>query len=1065
MTTKDKRDHLTGLHTRDIMDELDNQFSNKANENETWSLTIIDIDHFKLVNDVFGHLEGDSVIRRVANILSRNKRSTDTLLRYGGDEFVIVMPDTDQLKAVNQGERILQALQREVFPEGMEIGLSVGVAESKPADHHLADILDRADKALYQAKKGGRGRVSFYEDHKEEEAKKSITFEHFVGRSEELTELRNTLNDTVTGRGNFVVIAGEPGVGKTRLANELEHYSSFKNCKIMNARCDELGTDRPFLLITDPLTDYLSTLPEDDLVDLRSTLPDLLPQTAELFQGLNLSTAPVPETDKDSILRLKMFSEISLIMKWIASRQPVIFTTDNLHWISEHDFDLLAYLARAATDVPILFLTTMRAPTENFPEIEKKLKDLSGIALYKIIRLKSLDQEYTRHMVMFALRDPKIPKDILQKLVKQCSGNPLYLKELLLSLRNSGAIEPSVDGGWAYQIPNDMSLPASISALMEERLKDLSSDQKEVLCVGSMMPGGTFSLEPIGAVLHRDQLAIARALEKPLKKGLIQEKLLGSSLKYQFIHDTMRTFLYNELSLGIRKSLQSRFGQYYEEMFSGGNETVIPLTAHHYCDSLNSEKARHFALMAATQTKAKGAIMEAYRWLNQYMLFADISKENKEEAYLARLELGTISSLFTDYDKALLVLKEAETLAVNDEQIGNARFQEALLRAKKGDYSAALSRYDEAMHLLPHGKKAVQSIIQTAYMQDLLDPGDKSLKLMDEAFTKIHTIEEGNIRKELLADYYMMFAIIAQERRPQAENTEMCLKAIALYKELSDKIGEGRALLNTAVSLRLTSKYETRINLLNDGLKIVTEVGDTHSIMVAYLNLCETHYSAMQYSLARDYCQRVLKLVETTGIKVFSIWAYYYLAELDNEDKNYSNAKSNFTRSIDIAEELGIAHMAMTTKIDFIGLLIKTEEFEEAAIKLTQLEADENIKDLSTSKMRLLKGFRGMEQLNNPNIDKTVALKEAEQKLTAATKDLGEAPTLQEIGLLASLAKCLHQQNKPEESRDIFQKAETLLQNHINSIENNHYKEAILNSPIIEIFEDLKNLLQRKPDQ
>ncbi len=73
MTTKDKRDHLTGLHTRDIMDELDNQFSNKANENEIWSLTIIDIDHFKLVNDVFGHLEGDSVIRKIANILSRNK--------------------------------------------------------------------------------------------------------------------------------------------------------------------------------------------------------------------------------------------------------------------------------------------------------------------------------------------------------------------------------------------------------------------------------------------------------------------------------------------------------------------------------------------------------------------------------------------------------------------------------------------------------------------------------------------------------------------------------------------------------------------------------------------------------------------------------------------------------------------------------------------------------------------------------------------------------------------------------------------------------------------------------
>lgn len=82
--------------------------------------------------------------------------------------------------------------------------------------------------------------------------------------------------------------------------------------------------------------------------------------------------------------------------------------------------------------------------------------------------------------------------------------------------------------------------------------------------------------------------------------------------------------------------------------------------------------------------------------------------------------------------------------------------------------------------------------------------------------------------------------------------------------------------------------------------------------------------------------------------------------------------------------------------------------------------------------------------------------KEAGLKLTAATKDLGEAPTLQEIGLLASLAKSLHQQNKQAESIEVFQKAEALLQNHINSIENDHYKEAILNSPIIEIFEEIR---------
>ncbi len=1064
MTTMNKLDHLTGLHTRDIMDELDNRFSNTTDE--TWSITMIDIDHFKLVNDVFGHLEGDTVIRRVANILSRNKRNADTLIRYGGDEFVIIMPETEQIKAVNQGERILQALEREVFPEGMEIGLSIGVAESKPEDNHLADILERADKALYRAKKGGRGRVSFYEDHKKEEAEKNITFEHFVGRSEELTELRNTLNDTVTGRGNFVVISGAPGIGKTRLANELEHYSSFKNCIIMNTRCDELGTDRPYLLITDPLTDYLNTLPEDDLVDLRNTLPDLLPQTIELFQNLNLRTAPAPETDKDSVLRIRMYSEISQIIKWIASRQPVIFTVDNLHWISEHDFDLLAYLSRAAIDAPILFLATMRAPTENFPEIQKKLKDLSGVVRYKAIRLKALNEEYTKHMVLFALRDPKIPKDILKRLVRQCSGNPLYLKELLLSLRSSGAIEPSAKGGWAYQIPDDMSLPTSISVLMEERLKGLTSQEKEVLCVGSMMPGGSFSIKPLAVVLGKGEFQVAKILEEPLRRGLVIESITESNqLKYQFIHDTMRTFLYQQLSMGIRKSLQSLFGKHYETIYNNGDDTAISLAAHHYSDSLDSEKARIFALKAAAHARSRGAIREHFRWLKQYMLFADLSKEDRDEAYKARFDLGSLYSLFGKFDESLGMLKAAAELADNDIQVVSVVFQEAQLHSKRGDYSKAFDLYKSVIKLIPSGKYRIQALTQMAHFHDLISTTGESIDMLESVLPEIQAITEENLKKQLLADYYMTLGLIAQQRRPQPENTEACLKAVALYRELSDRGGEAKALLNTAVSLRATGKYEQRINILNDGLKVLIEIGDSHATLVAYINLGETFYSAMQYNLARDYFHRSLKLVETTGYKAATVWANYYLGLLDKEDKNFAKAKEHLTTAIDMADELGLNNMALTTRTHYAGVLVKNGEYTQADTALTELEANKQMEEVDSSTKRLMLFLRGIERLENPHINRTTALQEAETNLKAAMALLGEEPTIQDIEILTAYTDCLHRSNRHKESQDVFKKAETLLNNNINAAENDHYKEAILNSPIIEIFEDLRKLLQSKPGQ
>jgi len=462
MASDTKIDDLTGLHTRGILEELDSEFSEVATGN-IWSLMVIDIDHFKLVNDVFGHLQGDRVIQRVANVLARNCRGADTLLRYGGDEFVIVMPFTEQLKAVNQAERVLQGMEKEVFSEGMEVGLSIGVAESKPEDTRLAQIFERADKALYEAKKGGRGRVSFYEDVKTGSKDNEISFEHFVGREQELSTVREILNETVAGKGQFVLISGEPGIGKSRLTQELEHFSSFKDCLFLKSICHEQGAERPFQQLTGSIARLLHTLSSHDLKDLTHTLTDILPQTAELFPDLDLKLSQAPSTDEEGVVRFRIYSEIFAILKWIASRQPVVFMVDNLQWISANDFDLLAYLARTSTDLPILFLAAMRSPLEDYPGIQKKIRILASLVNFTPIKLEKLGEEYTRHMVMFALRDPKIPKEVLQILVKQSSGNPMYLRELLISLRNTGAIEPLAEGSWKYEISSDLPLPETLS--------------------------------------------------------------------------------------------------------------------------------------------------------------------------------------------------------------------------------------------------------------------------------------------------------------------------------------------------------------------------------------------------------------------------------------------------------------------------------------------------------------------------------------------------------------------------------------------------------------------------
>ncbi len=1024
---------------------------------------VIDIDHFKLVNDVFGHLQGDRILQRVTNILARNCRGEDTLLRYGGDEFVIVMPFTEQLKAVNQAERILQGLEREVFSEGMEMGLSIGVAESKFEDTRLAQMFERADKALYEAKKGGRGRVSFYDDVTTGSLGDEISFEHFVGREQELSTVRGILNEAVAGKGQFVLVSGEPGIGKSRLAQELEHFSNFKECHFLKTRYDELGIDRPYQQLSSSIAQQLDTLSGDDLKDLTNTLTEVLPQTAELFPGLDLKLSHAPSTDEEGVVRFRIYSEIFSILKWVATRRSVIFVVDNLQWISANDFDLLAYLARASTDLPILFLATMREPQKDYPGIQKKIRILSTLVNFTSLKLEKLGEEYTRHMVMFALRDPKIPKEVLQMLVKQSSGNPMYLIELLLSLRDKKAIMPVIGGGWKYEISSDLPLPETLFQLMSVRLENLGRFAREVLHTASLMAGGYFSPEPISAVLNRNEFDIAKALDELLQRGLISEKIsLTNTIEYRFVNETMRSYLLQELNLGTRKTLQSRFGHYYENIYNHGNTSVIPLVAHHFGDSLDSARAMQFTLLAMKQADERDAKREVLRWLELYMSFADSAEESNSDAFLARLELGKAYTHFATHDKAAEMFKDAAKFTTHSSQIGLLRFSEANLHLNMGDYSKADNLYQAAVQFLPPGKGRIMSRLQITFIKHLTGSIDQSIELLKAVKKDIETIKDQRERKQLRATYYMRHSTIARKALSRIDSTEECLKAVTIYRQLNDKVGEAKALMNTAVSLFATSRYKTRIDILNDALKVFTETGDTHSILGAYVNLGQAYYSALEFDLSRDYFQRCLELVEATGTKRFGVWANSYLAILDTNENNFSSAEIRYKKAIETADELGLAPMALNARMNLVTMLINKKDFKKADILLSELETDDISGNMDETTLKTLQGFRGTERFHNPTLERASALEQAEKNLRNATANIEQDPSIRTIDLVGTLTECLYDRGRLYQARKELARAQNLFQELVSNTDSTHYKQKILESSTADKLNKLSKLLENQ---
>src|SRR5436305_3532286 len=170
-------DYLTGLKTRGYFEQqLELEFKRAERRRQKFALLMIDIDHFKQLNDTFGHHTGDQVLRDVASILMKDMREVDTVARYGGEEFVIILPETTESGASYVAQRLRRAVEHAKFFAGspqtiQHLTISIGIAVYDTDAQFKRDLIEFADAALYSAKHSGRNQVMLYSELAREQKK------------------------------------------------------------------------------------------------------------------------------------------------------------------------------------------------------------------------------------------------------------------------------------------------------------------------------------------------------------------------------------------------------------------------------------------------------------------------------------------------------------------------------------------------------------------------------------------------------------------------------------------------------------------------------------------------------------------------------------------------------------------------------------------------------------------------------------------------------------------------------------------------------------------------------
>ena len=244
-------DELTGLPTRRSFVDAARVVLQGAGATSTVAIAVIDVDHFKAVNDTFGHLQGDDVLQVVAKTLSSACRPTDLVGRYAGDEFVMLFPDTSEREVHRICDRLREEVASRRIPmRGSEerwvgVSLSIGVAVAPLHGEQFEDLFASADRALYDAKRRGRNAVAIA-DRENEPGKPKINAQRFVGRHQEVARLLERVEGCIRGVPGLVAVIGEAGVGKTTLVHRMASEVRLRTGTLVAARSLEPDVRPPY---------------------------------------------------------------------------------------------------------------------------------------------------------------------------------------------------------------------------------------------------------------------------------------------------------------------------------------------------------------------------------------------------------------------------------------------------------------------------------------------------------------------------------------------------------------------------------------------------------------------------------------------------------------------------------------------------------------------------------------------------------------------------------------------------------------------------------------------------
>ncbi|MBI1886651.1 MAG: AAA family ATPase [Chloroflexi bacterium] len=575
----------------------------------------------------------------------------------------------DRQRALRQYERCREALQREL-----------GVGPSAETE------------ALHRQTREGRLRAP---------ALAAPGDGAFVGREEEVGTVRAALDDALSGRGRLVMLVGEPGIGKTRTAQELSTYAALRGAEVLWGRCYE-GEGAPAYwpwvqiirsYVADREAEELMSIMGPGAADIAEVVPEVREQLPDLPPAVGLESEQA---------RFRLFDSIARFFKNASSRRPLVLVFDDLHWADKPSLLLLEFLSREMKGAALMVLGSYRdVEVDRSHPLASTLGELSREHPACRVQLGGLaEPEVARFIEINAGIQPLAA--LVDAVHRETEGNPFFVKEIVHLLAAEGRLDRLEAAGWK------LAIPQGVREVIARRLDHVSTGCRNALSVASVI-GREFGLNVLERVTELKDDHVLESLDEAVTTHLIDEAA-GAVGAFRFSHALIRETLYDELPMTRRVRLHREVGEAIERTHAADLDLRLAELAHHFFQAIvggTVDKAIDYARRAGDRALGLLAYEEAARLYEMALQALDLKDEPDEglrcELLLA---LGDAWSKSGDTPKAKGIFLQAADVA---RKVGAA---ERLARAALG-YAGAWTDIGvvdrEQLNLLNDADKALSA--------------------------------------------------------------------------------------------------------------------------------------------------------------------------------------------------------------------------------------------------------------------------------------------------------------------------------------------------------------------